>query len=372
MKIVADEKIPYLKGVLEKYVHMDYLPGAKISTQDLLDADALITRSVTNCNHELLQNTKVKFIATATIGDDHIDKEYCKRNSIQWSTAKGCNSTAVSQFVLAGLLAFVHKHEIELKDKTIGIIGVGDIGTKVKQLGEILGMNVLLNDPPKERNENSELFCSLEEIQQRADIISLHVPLNLSGRDKTFHLLDEGFFKNLKKRVVLINTSRGAVLETLAVKKAIQSGKVLGSFIDVWENEPNPDEELLSLVDIATPHIAGYSMQGKVKGTSLVLENICRFFEFRVESEVNIQIQNIAIEIDGDGLSEQEIIYRSVISTYNILSDHQALVNDVRNFSHQRNNYNFRKEFASFLLKVKNCNQQVINKLQKIGFKIEL
>ncbi|MDP4207082.1 MAG: NAD(P)-dependent oxidoreductase, partial [Bacteroidota bacterium] len=186
MKIIIDDKIPYIRGVFEPFAEVHYLSGAATTPEIAHNADALITRTRTICNQKLLENSTVKFIATATIGYDHIDTEWCKSAGIEWTNAPGCNSSSVEQYVLAAILYQAREKGLILKGKTLGVVGVGNVGSKVARVGQLLGMKVLLNDPPRERAEGEGIFTSLDHILEEADIITLHVPLQHEGTDKTF------------------------------------------------------------------------------------------------------------------------------------------------------------------------------------------
>src|SRR5512133_563848 len=194
MKIIIDDKIHYIHGAFEGVAEVIYLPGSKTTPEVVKDADAIVTRTRTICNEKLLAGSKVKFIATATIGYDHIDTAWCEQSGISWTNAPGCNSKSVEQYIASALMALAEKKNFTLKEKTIGIVGVGNVGAKVARLCEIFGMKVLLNDPPRARAEGGKSFVELESILENADIITLHVPLNLGGEDKTYHLADELFF----------------------------------------------------------------------------------------------------------------------------------------------------------------------------------
>ena len=372
MKIVADDKIPFLKGVFEPFANVEYLPGDRISCAALKNTNALLTRSITKCNAELLDNTSLKFIASATIGDDHIDKAYCLENNIQWTTAKGCNASAVEQYVITSLLLVAQRQNIILRDQTIGIIGVGNIGSRVARVCNLMGMKVLLNDPPRERKEVLNTFISIEEIQAKADIITFHVPLYSSGEDKTFHLADDSFFKQLKKKCVLINASRGEVVDGNALKQAIKQGVIKNAIMDVWENEPKIDSELLELVDIATPHIAGYSISGKANGTSMTVQAVSKHFNLGIDNwfpELDSKIQTI--KIDGAGLSDQEILNKIYNQIYPIQNDDTALRNDAVNFEKLRREYTFRSENDSFQLNLMNVSHELGITLKSLGFIIQ-
>ena len=278
LRIVADDKIPFLKGVLEPFAEMIYMPGKEISREILMHSDALLIRTRTKCDESLLNGTGVRFIGTATIGYDHIDIRYCDRNKIIWTNAPGCNSSSVQQYISAALLKIAFDKNFQLKNKTLGIIGVGNVGSKIEKFARVIGMKVLLNDPPRERAEGNRNFQSLDAVLSESDIITVHVPLNITGEDHTFHLFNDEAFRKVKKGSWFINSSRGEVTETKALKEALTSGILGGSIIDVWENQPAVDLKLMNLVSIATPHIAGYSTDGKANGTAMVVNSISKHF----------------------------------------------------------------------------------------------
>ncbi|MCB1754888.1 MAG: 4-phosphoerythronate dehydrogenase PdxB [Gammaproteobacteria bacterium] len=375
MKIVADDKIPFLKGVLEPFARVEYYPGNEISREKILDADALIIRTRTQCKRELLEGNRVKLIATATIGFDHIDTGYCEQHAIRWLNAPGCNSSSVQQYMTAALLHLAEQEKFRLQEKTIGIIGVGNVGKKVEQAATALGMNVLLNDPPRQRAGRESRFVSLETIQNEADIITFHVPLNKHGADKTFHLADSLFFNGLKKSPVIINTSRGEVIETTALKNAIRKHKVEACILDVWENEPNIDPELLQLAELATPHIAGYSADGKANGTSICVNAVSRFFSFGIgpdwyPAEIPQAEQSNTFEIDCSGKSAQAILYEAVLHTYPIQHDCRRLKKSPGTFEQQRGDYPVRREFPNYTVKLINPSPASKSQLRALGFKI--
>lgn len=369
MKIVADDKIPFLKGVLEKYAEVVYLPGDSISKSDLLNADAILTRSITQCNEELLSGTSVKLIASATIGDDHIDKDFCDANNINFTTSKGCNASAVEQYFTAALLALSEKYNIELTDKTIGIIGVGNIGKRVQNVCKLLGLNVILNDPPRARREGEQGFSTLTEIQKKADVITLHVPLTYGGEDKTFHLIDQSFFDGLKKPVILINTSRGASIDSIALMNAIEKGKIKHTIIDVWESEPSINIELMDQINIATPHIAGYTLEGKAKGTAMVVNAVSDFFKLGLKDwKPDIPSSTTMLLIDWQTHSEREALQKIFHEVYTIFTDDQQLRAKLDKFEDLRRDYNYRRENNTFYLPSNGVPDQLFQKLTELGF----
>lgn len=375
INIIADGNIPFLKGVFEEYADIKYLNYQDITKNTIKDADALIIRTRTKCDELLLEKTNVKLIATATIGHDHIDKNYCKLKGIKWINAPGCNSNSVLQYVLSALFYLVGKKNYNLQDKTIGIIGVGNVGTKVLKAAEILGFKVLLNDPPRERKETVKQFVRLDKITTESDIITFHVPLNYSGIDKTFHLANESFFKSLKKRPILINTSRGEVIPTESLKFALENKLISHLVLDVWENEPNIDLSLMNMCSIATPHIAGYSVEGKANGTAVCVNAINDFFKLGLVKNwypTNLPLlDNNEIFIDGSNKSEQKILSSIFLKAYNIIEDDKRLRISPSKFEEQRANYPVRREYGYFNLILKNSNFNIINKMKQFKFNIK-
>ncbi len=371
IRIVADDKIPFLKGVLEPYAEVEYLPGASIDAGILKDADALITRTRTKVNRESLAGSKVKFVATATIGFDHIDTEWLAENSIGWTNAPGCNSTSVMQYIAANLVFLARKYRFQFKDKTLGVVGVGNVGSKVARMAETLGFKVLLNDPPRQREEGADSFVSFEEIKKKADIITFHVPLNKEGEDKTAGMGDAGFFKSLKRKPIVINSSRGPVIDGGALKTAIHEGDVSGAVLDVWNNEPNIDPELVDMLDIVTPHIAGYSLDGKANGTSMSVNAIAGFFDLPLKNWTPEQIpepEEPVIHIDNIGLTDQEVLERAIYHTYHIERDDKALCNNLKDFEKLRGNYPVRREFTSYRVVLKSEDKNITEQFKKLGF----
>lgn len=371
MKIIIDDKIPYIRGAFEDVAEVIYLPGSKTTAEIAKNADAIVTRTRTICNEKLLAGSSVKFIATATIGYDHIDTDYCDAAGIKWTNAPGCNSKSVEQYIASTLMVLAETKKLQLKDLCIGIVGVGNVGSKVAKICEIFGMKVLLNDPPRERAEGPEKFVSLETVKNEADIISLHVPLNTKGEDATFHMGDESFFSALKKKPVLINSCRGEVIKTDAVKKALKTKQISAFVCDCWENEPDLDLELLGMTEIATPHIAGYSKDGKAKGTLMSVQAISDFFDLGLNNWQPSGVElptNPIIEIDGEGMSEQEIFSKAILHTYDIRHDDKLLRLSPEHFEQQRGDYPTRREFPAFTIRTQRVEEKTLEKLKLLGF----
>ncbi len=373
MKIIIDDKIPYIRGAFEGVAEVIYLSGSKTSPEVVKDADAIVTRTRTICNEKLLAGSSVKFIATATIGYDHIDIDYCDAAGIKWTNAPGCNSKSVEQYIASTLMVLAERKNLQLKDLCIGIVGVGNVGSKVARICELFGMKVLLNDPPRERAEGSAAFVSLKQVMDEADIITLHVPLNMKGDDATFHLGDDAFFSKLKKKPILINSCRGEVVDSLAVKNALKSGQISGFICDCWENEPDIDLELLNLTELATPHIAGYSKDGKATGTQMSVHAISQFFGLGLENWQPSGVEqptNPVFELDGAGLNKQQIISKAVLHTYDIRNDDQNFRNNTEQFEQLRGDYPIRREFPAFTIVPINVPKETSAVLKKLGFQI--
>lgn len=374
MKIVADHKIPYLKGVLEPYAEMVYKPGTQISNRDVRDADALIIRTRTKCNEELLKGSSVKFIATATIGFDHIDREYCKHRNIRWTNAPGCNASSVQQYI-ASVLATLSATVSFIPEKpTLGIVGVGNVGSKVDELARILDMDVLLNDPPRERKEGGTQWSSLEEIIEKADIITLHVPLNLEEKDKTHHIIDGKVLDRIHSDTLLINTSRGEVVDNTALKQAGKKGQIKTAVLDVWENEPKIDRELLNLVKLGTPHIAGYSRDGKANGTAQSVRALSRFFGLGLDDWYPGNVEppkNHVIQLNPSNKTPLEIVFDAIKTTYDVTKDDRQLRRNPEAFEKIREDYPVRREFNAYKPnKNQNVPDNTWQKLRDLGFNL--
>jgi erythronate-4-phosphate dehydrogenase len=398
LKIIADDKIPFLKGVFEPYADIVYLPGAKITATDVNDANAIFTRTRTKCNEALLKDSNVKFIATATIGFDHIDTEYCDAAGIRWVNAPGCNSWSVQQYISAAIVTLAKEKSLRLPDLTLGVIGVGNVGDKVARVAELLGMRVLRNDPPREEQERKtiftapdgnpmperitpanegveETFTALDTLLAESDIVTCHTPLTKEGIYKTFHLASDDFFEKMKTGTVFINTSRGQVTDTDALKRAIHA-KISEYILDVWEGEPNLDRNLLNGAFIGTPHIAGYSSDGKANGTATCVHELCKFFHL-VDIPPDWYPENIPappapleISINGGNKSNEQIFYEAITHTYPIWKDSNRLKNSPETFEEQRGGYWIRREFKNFTIRPVNISDDIANTLLEIGFRI--
>lgn len=373
MKIVADNRIPYLKGVLEPYAQVICLPGEEIGSVDVRDADALIIRTRTRCNAELLEGSRVRFIASATIGFDHIDAQYCEKRQIAWTNAAGCNAASVTQWVASALVTLAQRFGFRLEGKTLGIVGVGQVGSRVDRLAQCLGMRVLRNDPPRMRAEGSAAFVSFKHVLREADFLSLHVPLTLDGPDRTFHLADLPVLSELKSGAFLLNSSRGEVVDSDALKQALGSGRLGGTVLDVWENEPEIDVALLDLVVLGTPHIAGYSLDGKAGGTAMSVQAVSRFFGFGLDDWYPRSLPSpnpSVLKIDCQSKTREEVLIEAIRAAYDIERDDQKLRTSVDSFEEQRGNYPMRREVLAYQVRTTHASEAVKNSLKDLGFQV--
>lgn len=346
MKIIIDNKIPYIKEAVRTIAdEIVYAPGKDFTPELVRDADALIIRTRTHCNRELLEGSRVKFIATATIGFDHIDTDYCQQAGIEWRNAPGCNSASVAQYVQSSLLIWKSLRNRELSGLTIGIVGVGNVGSKITKVAQDFGMRVLLNDLPREEKEGSGSFTSLNKIAEECDIITFHVPLYKEGNYKTFHLANREFFQSLKRKPIIINTSRGEVIDTNALLEALNNQTISDAIIDVWEHEPDINRELLEKVMIGTPHIAGYSADGKANATRMSLDAICCFFQIKGKYEINAPAP------------ASPIIYaknheEALLQIYNPTEDSDRLKTQPELFETLRGDYPLRREEEAYIINI--------------------
>ena len=336
MKVVVDDKIPYIKECIERLAdEVLYLPGQAFTPEAVHDADALIVRTRTQCNRALLENSRVRFIATATIGYDHIDTNYCREAGIAWTNCPGCNAASVEQYVHSVLLLLKREKMLDLDSATLGVIGVGHVGSKVVSMAKRLGMRVLQNDPPR-ADMGEQGFVDLDTMADECDVITFHTPLNRDGKYCTYHLADEAFFRLLKRKPIIINSSRGEVVDTLALLRALENKCIAEAVIDTWENEPDINRELLDKAFIATPHIAGYSADGKANATRMSLEALCRFFDIKADfCIVPPSYPPICFSKD------KELAYLQV---YNPIRDSDLLKANPEKFEWFRGHYPLRRE----------------------------
>lgn len=380
MKIVADKNIPYVKEAFSEFGDVLLKHGRSITSEDVSDADILLVRTVTPINRELLDNSTVKFVGTATIGFDHVDVDYLNKRDIAFSSAAGCNANSVAEYIVAALFVLAERYRLTLRDLTLGIIGVGNVGTKVLEKAGALGMEVLLNDPPKARETGEAKYLPLDQVVRESDIITLHVPLTYEGQDATYHMAGTELLSKMKPGAFIINTSRGAVVDTGALMSALYYGRTESAVIDVWENEPDISVELLDCIDIGTAHIAGYSRDGKVNAIRMLYHAACQVFKKTPVWEISNlpRPENEVIELPHDQINTGAGIGKIIKKAYDIERDDRELrriinvpeIERAAYFDRLRNEYPVRREFHSMTVRSHGDAKEVLTTLQKLGFQM--
>lgn len=375
MKIVVDENVAFAEEAFSKFGEVQLLHGREISRTFLKDADALIVRSITRIDKTLLEGTSVSFVGTATIGTDHVDLEYLNERSIGFADAKGCNADAVAEYVFTALFSAAVKKNISLKDKTIGVVGVGNIGSRIVKIAEAYGLKVIMNDPPRQKKESNPNFLPLEEILT-ADIITIHTPLTNEGEDKTFHLFNREILSQIKDGTIFINASRGEVVDNTALSDLLDKKKIT-AILDVWENEPSINKELVNKVLFSTPHIAGYSLEGKINGTKMMVDAMNKFFNKNILWHPQLpECKNSEIEILQTSSSEA-VLHSIFNKIYNIEEDTEPLKTFSgdkeslgKYFDLLRKEYPLRREFTNYSIKTKTLSEELAKFLQALRFKL--
>jgi erythronate-4-phosphate dehydrogenase len=380
VKIVADVNIPHVEACFSHLGDVSLFGGRDITPEVVSEADVLLVRSVTRVDAALQAHSRVQFVATATIGIEHVDVPYLESREIGFASAPGSNAMSVADWVTAALLTLGHRHSLTLKGKSIGIIGAGNVGSRVAHKCLGLGMHVVLNDPPLARKTGDSRYRPIEELYG-CDFITLHTPLNRVGPDKTYHLADAAFFEKLKTGTGFLNSSRGGVQDTVALKAAIDIGQLSVVALDVWEDEPRVDEELLRRVDVATPHIAGYSLDGKVAGLMMIYQAVCEYFDLTAKYSASDflpepQVKEMVLE-PSDALLQDQVL-QAVQAVYPIERDDrnmrklQAVPNSERInfFDGLRKNYPVRREFHNTTIRVPDDTRDLARSLAGIGFRV--
>ncbi len=383
MNIVADEQIAFVREVFSCIGRVRTMPSDEITANAVRRADLLLIRSVTKVTDELLHRSKIKIIGTVTSGIDHIDAAALRGRRIKLISAPGCNARAVAEYILASLIAVADRKGFELNGKTIGIIGVGHVGSLVTRFCRAVGMKPILNDPPlaKRLRHKRHPYKPIGEILQNADIISLHVPLTDIGRYATRHMVNDEFFTRLKGKIVLVNTSRGAVIDENALIKAMRMGKINTLVLDVWENEPEISSAVLKITDIGTQHIAGHSFLGRLRGTIMVYHQLCQVVGHK--RSWNCSLQSLApacrhrtISVSCYRKTDEEVIRQVVPKVYDPGSDARRLrkylklprSEQPRYFKRLRDSYPLRPEFGEISIACRQCSVRLFKKMTALGF----
>lgn len=354
MNIYIDENIPYAKDFFADFGELNFFAGRTVTAEQIADADVLLVRSITKVNEQLLAlNTSLKFVGTATIGTDHVDQQYLQRRGVKFSSAPGCNKISVAEYVLSSLLVLSEKQQFQLNSKTLAIVGAGNTGSAVYQRLNALGVNCKLYDPPLQLAGDPREFCTFDEVL-KADIISLHVPKTLDGPFPTMHMFDENILNKLTKEQVLINASRGEVIDNQALLQLAEQGGQPTLVLDVWENEPQIDKQLLAYTEIATPHIAGYSLDGKVRGTEMLYQSLCELLDQPVQYKGLDFVALAAInEIAISQRLEQNLLKSLMHLIFDVRRDDalfRQMIDQADGFDTMRKTYQERRELSTLLV----------------------
>ncbi len=372
LRILADENIPFAREAFDELGEVRLAPGRDLDRSAVRDFDALAVRSVTRVDRALLEGSRVRFVATATIGTDHVDESYLREKGIGFAAAPGSNAESVAEYVVSALFATGRA----LRGSSIGIVGVGNVGSRVRRNCRALGMRAVLNDPPLARETGDEVFRPLEELFG-CDFLTFHVPLSRTGEDATYHMIDSGLLSRLRPDAVLFNTSRGAVAETSSLLGAAREKRLAACILDVWENEPGIDAEVARLALVGTPHIAGYSFDGKVRGTEMVRSAVARHFRRADEWDPSLLMPPpVVVRLDLSGLAEEEAVAKCVRAVYDVREDDRrlketlALPSDERAaaFDRLRKDYSVRREFDRARLELQGANPAALAALRGLRF----
>ncbi len=381
MKIVCDKNMPYALEAFSTIGDVILVPGREISPADVKDAEILITRSTTNISADLLEGSVLRFYGSGVIGVDHIDFDYLEKAGIKWATAPGCNAVSVGNYVTAALLWLGGRYGFELEGRTIGVIGVGNVGKQVCRFCRALGMRIIANDPPRQReieDSDAQEFVPLETLLRESDFITCHVPLNNGGVDNTVHLIGAEQLAIAKDGVVLINAARGPVVDNQALLNVIGK-KVSHAVIDCWEGEPAYRADVMAKVDLGTPHIAGHACEGKVNGTAMTYQAACVFLDVEASYPFDLPEPPVPfIGTDAAGKSDEDVLRDLVLKVYEIKGDSDRLRVATEDdpaackaaFDEQRGSYPMRRQFESTSVEINGASASLLCKIKGLGFKV--
>ena len=370
--LIIDDAIPYAQAMFAHLGDVKLVAGRDINADLVKHADALIVRSRTQVNANLLENSSVKFVGSTVVGLDHIDQAWLSQNNIRFYSAQGCNANSVAEYVISGLLVLAEQHQIDLSQQTLGIIGVGHVGKLLLQKARALGMRCLLNDPPRQQAEGDKEFTELTELLQQADIISVHTPLTKSGEFASLDLLNAQNMALIKPSAILINAARGGIINEQAWCQLNNRANI----IDCWQNEPNIDANLYAKADIATAHIAGHSLEAKVAGSSMVYQQLCDFWQITPQTEWQTQLPNPPAALNPPNSQNPQTALAQILKqAYDILADDLAIRDkSVKNVQAQfelyRRQYPIRREWSQHKL-AHTQQPKLDNILKAFGFQLD-
>lgn len=375
MRIVIDENMPYAKELFSQLGEVIPLSGRSITADDLVDVDGLMIRSVTKVNQELISKAnRLKFVGTATAGKDHVDEALLAEKGVFFTAAPGCNKVGVAEYVISCLMVLTQQHGESLFDKTVGIIGVGQVGSYLAKCLQGLGIKVLLSDPPLERAGDDRVFTPFDTLLEQSDVITLHTPITYDGEDATHHLLGEAELNQLRADQILINAARGPIVDNQALKQRLQQNDGFKAVLDVFEFEPQVDAELLPLLSFATPHVAGYGLEGKARGTTMIFNSFCEFLK-RDERADFAQLLPVApvSRLTLSGELDQPTLHTITQLIYDVRKDDAQFRREIGPhgaFDAMRKNYWDRREYSAVTVELQSAQSQAA--LQAIGFKTEV
>lgn len=379
LKIVCDNNMPFAREAFSTLGEVTLLEGRAIRPSDVRDADLLITRSTAKITRALLTGSRVRFYGSAVIGTDHIDIAFLEEAGIPWSAAPGCNAESVSNYLTAALLCLGGRHSFRLEGRTLGVVGVGNVGRRVCAKGRALGMRVLACDPPRRQNPadtEAQGFVPFERILAESDVITCHVPLTRGGPHATWHLFDRAAFARMRPGVLFVNAARGEAVDTDALLDAM-GDPVAHAVIDTWEGEPDYRPDLLARADIVSPHIAGHSFEGKVNGTIQVYERACAALGVTPIYRPLLPPPPVPEwSADASGRADEDLLREAVLAVYDILADDRRLrescgtdpVARAKAFDRQRKEYPMRREFAATTVRLRHAPAPLLAKFQALGF----
>ncbi|MEZ8099980.1 4-phosphoerythronate dehydrogenase [Vibrio bivalvicida] len=375
MKILVDENMPYAEQLFSQLGEVVLKSGRTLTADDLIDVDALMIRSVTKVNAELIAKAnKLKFVGTATAGMDHVDQALLREKGIYFTAAPGCNKVGVAEYAFSVMMVLAQLHGFSVFDKTVGIIGAGQVGSYLQKCLEGIGINVLINDPPKQAEGDSRQFTPLSELLDQADIITLHTPITRDGEHPTHHLIDQAVLETLRGDQILINAARGPIVDNSALKTRLQKNDGFVAALDVFEFEPEVDMELLPLLAFATPHVAGYGLEGKARGTTMIFNSYCEFLnnELRAHASDLLPIAPVP-QLSLDREWDEATLHNITQLVYDVRKDDALFRREISkpgSFDLMRKNYWDRREYSAVtLVGGESCN---LSPLAKLGFQVEV
>ncbi|WP_061035837.1 MULTISPECIES: 4-phosphoerythronate dehydrogenase [Vibrio] len=375
MKIIVDENMPYAEELFSQLGEVILKPGRTLTADDLVDVDALMIRSVTKVNAELISKAnKLKFVGTATAGMDHVDQALLQEKGIFFTAAPGCNKVGVAEYAFSVMMVLSQQQGFSVFDKTVGIIGAGQVGSYLEKCLKGMGINVLINDPFKQEEGDSRSFTPLAELIERSDVITLHTPITKDGLHPTHHLIDDKVLNGLRCDQILINAARGPVVDNQALKQRLMKNDGFTAALDVFEFEPEVDMELLPLLAFATPHVAGYGLEGKARGTTMIFNSYCEFLNNELRAHASDLLPTAPVPtMVLDRAWDEATLHNITQLIYDVRKDDALFRREISkpgSFDLMRKNYWDRREYSAVtLVGNETCN---LAPLAELGFQVEV